>query len=142
MRRWTAAALLAVAFLLGLVVGGLGHELLHLRRISAWHHGGARPPELGFLVRRLERRLDLSPEQVRRVEEIVERTGRDFQELHREIAPRVHRRLEETRAEIEEVLTPAQREELRRLGPALLPERPHPPGSRRHPHARRGPPGD
>jgi Spy/CpxP family protein refolding chaperone len=124
-RRGTAIALLALAFLLGVVVGGLCVELLHLRRMAAWHHGADGPPELDFLVRRLERRLDLSREQTRQVEAIVEHARDDLWELRREVAPRIHGRMEEARAEIEQLLTPEQREELRRLGPPLLPDGHH-----------------
>lgn len=143
MKRGTALALLALAFLLGAVVGGLGFELLHLRRMAAWHHGAeGGPPELDFLVRRLERRLDLSADQTRQVRAIVERARRDLWELRGEVAPRVHGRMEEARGEIEEVLTPEQREELRRLGPALLPAGPHHFGHGGETGHRRGPPGD
>lgn len=121
MKRWTAVVLLIVAFLLGAVVGGLCVELVHLRRIAAWHRGEG-PPEFDFLVRRLERRLDLSPAQAGQVEEIVDRARRDLWQLRREVEPRIRGRLEQARVEIEEVLTPEQREELERLGPALLPE--------------------
>ncbi|MGH9379935.1 MAG: hypothetical protein ACRD2Z_04915 [Thermoanaerobaculia bacterium] len=132
MKRWTAITLLAVAFLLGMVVGGLGTELLHLRRIAAWHHRGGGPPGFGFLMHHLERRLELSPEQARQVDEILDRARRDLSDMHREVRPRIHRRLGEARSEIEEVLTPEQREELRRLGPRLLP-----PGHHRHDPPRR-----
>lgn len=128
MTRWTAVALLAAVFLLGVVVGGLGSELLHQRRIAAWHHGGAGPPGFGFLGHRLERRLELSPRQSRQVEEILGRARHDLGEMRREVGPRIHRRMKEARAEIEGVLTPEQREELRRLGPPLLPEGHHPHG--------------
>lgn len=125
MKRWTAAGLLALAFLLGMVVGGLGSELLDLRRIATWHHRDGGPPRFGFLVHRLERRLELSPEQARQVEEILGRARRDLWDMHREVRPKIHRRLEEARSEIEELLTAEQREELRRLGPPLLPEGHH-----------------
>jgi hypothetical protein len=141
-RRGTAIALLVLAFLLGAVVGGLSFELLHLRRMVGWHHGVDGPPELGFLVRRLERRLDLSPEQTRHVEAIVERARDDLWELRRQVAPRIHTRMEEARAEIEELLTPEQREELRRLGPPLLPAGHHRFGHGPETDRRRGPPED
>lgn len=129
MRRWTAIGLLAGVFLLGMVVGGLGGELLRLRRAAFWHHRGDGPPGFGLLTHRLERRLELSPEQAREVEKIMDRTRRDLWGMHREVRPRIHRRLAEARAEIEEVLTPEQREALRRLGPPLLPK-----GHHRHRH--------
>jgi Spy/CpxP family protein refolding chaperone len=141
-RRGTAIALLALAFLLGVVVGGLCVELLHLRRMAAWHHGADGPPELDFLVRRLERRLDLSREQTRQVEAIVEHARDDLWELRREVAPRIHGRMEEARAEIEQLLTPEQREELRRLGPPLLPDGHHGFGHGPESDRRRGPPAD
>lgn len=130
MKRWTAVALLAAAFLLGVVVGGLGGELLHLRRIAAWHHGDGGPPGFGFLGQRLERRLELSPEQARRVDEILQRTRRDLWKMRREVGPEIHRRMTGARAEIEAVLTPEQRDAFRRLERPLLPGR----------HPRHGPP--
>jgi len=141
-KRWTAVVLLAVAFLLGVIVGGLSVEWLHLRRMVAWHHGAGGPPEFDFLVRRLERRLDLSAEQTRQVEAIVERARADLWELRRQVAPRIHSRMEEARAEIEELLTPEQREELRRLGPPLLPDGHHHFGHGPETERRRGPPED
>lgn len=125
MKRWTATALLALAFLLGMVVGGLGSELLHVKRMASWHHRSDEPPGFGLLAHRLERRLELSPEQARQVEEILDRARRDLWDMHREVRPRIHRRLAEARSEMEAVLTPEQREELRHLGPTLLPHGRH-----------------
>ncbi|MEZ5333420.1 MAG: hypothetical protein R2991_15600 [Thermoanaerobaculia bacterium] len=131
MKRWTAVVLLIVAFLIGAVVGGLSVELVHLRRIAAWHRGEG-PPELDFLVRRLERRLDLTREQTEQVRAIVDSARHDLWQLRREVEPRVHGRLERARAEIEALLSPEQREELERLGPALLPQGPPPHFGRGH----------
>lgn len=129
MKRWTAVALLALAFLIGVVVGGLGAELLHLRRMATWHHGVPGPPGFDRYIHHLERRLDLTPEQSRQVEEILDRTRRDLWQMHREARPKIHRRLEEAHAELLAVLTPEQRQEVRRLGPRFLPR-----------HHRHGPP--
>lgn len=133
MKRWTAVALLAGAFLLGTVVGGLGGELLHLHRFAARHHGRGEPPAFGFLAHRLERRLELSPEQAREIEAVLERARRDLRDMHREVRPRVHGRMLEARSEIEEVLTDEQREALHRLGPPLLPDDRHRRGPHGHP---------
>lgn len=142
MKRGTAVVLLAVAFLLGAIVGGLSSELLHLRRLAAWHHGVEGAPDFGYLVRRLDRRLDLTPEQEREVAGIVERARDELWELRREVAPRIHGRMEEARAEIETILTAEQREELRRMGPPLLPSGHHRFGRPGGPDHRRGPPDD
>lgn len=88
-----AALVLVLTFGAGFIGGAAAHHLLtHLR-----HDGG--PPLLAHaLVRHLDRRLDLSDTQRRQIELIVLR--------HHE---HMRGNLEKANAEIERVLTPAQR---------------------------------
>jgi hypothetical protein len=131
--RTTGLILLAVVFLLGMVCGaslfymgqrsvrGVGHD--------RWRPTGGAPREA---VGQLVRELDLRPEQVERIREIM---GRSREEMH-EV-------LESSRAEIRALLTADQRERFDRMRPLHDRRGKGPPGyrSRRaRPGAKRPPP--
>lgn len=150
-------ALLAVVglFLLGMAAGVLATHLYYARQLQ----GPGGPPMMAgrFFSHRLERRLGLTPEQKGEIDAILERTRRQADALRGELRPRVRELMEEANEEIEQVLTPAQREawdELRRdhrrrADQFLLGPPPHGPGHGPGPGPgpgprprRRPPPGD
>lgn len=122
MKRPIAFVYVAGLFLLGILIGALGTHLWYAHQsfpAPFAGRGGMRPPghEAGrgqgrgagpFFLERLERQLDLTGEQKRRVAEIIEESHLEARHLHEEILPRVEAQLEQTRQRIMEVLTPEQ----------------------------------
>jgi len=123
MRRPVALLSIACVFLVGILVGALGTHLLYVRSLPqpAELSRVGRPglqggPVAGpWLVERLERRLGLSEEQRREIDEILRQSREESDALHEEMLPRIREQLERTRQRIFEVLTPEQREEFERL---------------------------
>jgi len=111
-------------FLLGILVGALGTHLWYAQRLlpaalearegpPGPGHGPGRGQGHGpgpFFLERLQRQLDLTAEQRRQVEAILEESHREATALHEEMLPRVRAQLEQTRQRILEVLTPEQQE--------------------------------
>ena len=64
---------------------------------------------------RLEEHLDLSAEQAEAIDEVIAKTREQAAELRHEMLPRVRNLMDETLEEIEQILTPEQREAYDRL---------------------------
>jgi uncharacterized membrane protein len=68
-------------------------------------------------VQQLTRELSLNPAQVAKIEEITREREQKMNAIWAEVRPRIHALIEETRTEVDQVLTPEQRQkshELRR----------------------------
>jgi Spy/CpxP family protein refolding chaperone len=93
---------LAVTFVAGAAVGIVADRVFHRR------HG---IPEFAThaLVHRLDRRLDLSDAQQKKVEEIIERHHTRINSFFSAVHPRVREEIEQANREIAAVLTPEQR---------------------------------
>ena len=103
-----AAITVAVAFVVGMIVGAVG--------FWGWiiHHHGGRAPFFGALgehriVRHLDHELNLSPAQHDAVARIVHAHHEAIEEIFGGLQPQVRRELEKANDEIEKVLTPEQR---------------------------------
>ncbi len=79
------------------------------------------------VVKRLTRELDLSEAQQHAVDSIMAANEGEFRALEQEMRPRMRAFLEKSRAQIDSVLTPAQRERFHKFGPPEGPEGPLPP---------------
>lgn len=116
MKRLWALLALAGLFLLGTLAGGLGAHLYYARAIDRPPPGP--PPIFGrFMGPRLERALDLTPEQADQLRRVLEESRREAEAMRREMAPRMREMMVRGEARIEEILTPEQHErfdELRR----------------------------
>ena len=66
---------------------------------------------------RLARDLDLTPAQSARIDSIMAKRVADLRQIQQEMRPRMRAVLQQTRAEMDSVLTPAQREKMRSLHP-------------------------
>lgn len=136
MKRWPVIAAAVLLFL-----SGLGTGWLLARPRSA---GGPPPPPAGgppeaqlarmlearlFAVRRLERELDLTPEQRARIEALVQETQGRTRQAWQEMQPRLRDEFRRLREDIRAVLTPEQREQFDRLQRR---PRPGPAGEPRH----------
>jgi Spy/CpxP family protein refolding chaperone len=113
MRRSSAVAGVLALFLVGVVVGALGVNLVNCHRPwcspsvrHAGHMGGRRMTE------ELRRRLDLDADQQRQLDAILADTHRQTQAIWLEVRPRVVAVIEQGQHRIEGILTtPRQRQE-------------------------------
>jgi Spy/CpxP family protein refolding chaperone len=144
MRRSSAVAGVVALFLVGVVVGALGAELVS-RRPARGGAGGPLGAHLGagghrMMAAELRRRLDLTAEQQRQLDAILADTHRETQALWQEVRPRVLAVIERGQNRIAQILTPRQRQEfevyrreraehLRRMLDEHLPR---PPGTNSH----------
>lgn len=115
MNRWMAILAVLAVFLVGALAGVLGTHIFYSNVLRK--PGG--PPFMAarFFAERLERRLDLSAEQVDEIQAILERTRQESESMRLEMRPRVEGLLERTQVEIADTLSPEQRvifEEMRR----------------------------
>lgn len=107
-RRWLTWLLLLVIFVSGAAVGAAG-ALLVLRQqvLNAIHN----PRQTASRVaQHISRKLDLDPEQSRRVAEIVNQRQQALQAIRREVQPRVEGELSQLEKQIAEVLNEKQKE--------------------------------
>ena len=120
--RALALAAVIAALLIGVLVGvALDHAVLRHR----WRaHGRFGPSPVGFMMGgprrmndRIARELDLTPAQRERIDSIMARRIRDIEQVRQEVRPRMRQIFATTRAEIDSVLTPAQRERMHALFP-------------------------
>jgi len=116
MKRQLALVYVAGLFLLGILVGALAMHLYHEVRSSDHPRfaGPGRTHRPDF-SQRLERELDLTPEQMQRIDVILAESRAEGEALHAEMLPRVREQMERTRERIAEVLTPEQRERFEEL---------------------------
>ena len=105
-----ATLALVVMFVAGFVTGIVADRVMHHRRPDR--------PRMGehMMVRGLDRHLDLTDQQEAQIRQILERR-------HERMSAAMRTELEQVNAEIEKVLTPAQREKFKdlrlRLGPRM-----------------------
>src|SRR3954466_9026038 len=122
--RAMAIALLVVVGLAGMGLGFAADRLaMHSQRggrrvgpgdgggrgMRAGRHGGDGMRE------RLARELDLTPDQQRRVDSIMNQQTRDFRRIREEMQPRFDSLLQRAQTGLDSVLTPDQRARLRSL---------------------------
>lgn len=140
-----AAIILVLVFLAGLLVGMAADRLWLTRHWGReggrprmmgggpFGRGGPRGPGMpGFgpamspeaaadrrqeMVKRLARELDLTAAQQQAIDSIMAKNEVVFQALEKEMRPKMRAFLLQSRAQIDSVLTPEQREKFHRFGP-------------------------
>lgn len=112
-RLWLTALLMAILFLSGAVCGGGVTAILLVRQARQRIQNPQERPQVG--ARWMARQLDLTPQQVEQVREILQRQAQDLQRMRQEMMPQVRERLRETEDEVAAVLTPEQEQEWRRI---------------------------
>jgi Spy/CpxP family protein refolding chaperone len=110
MKRWKIITALALVFILGVLTGIVGTGI-------AFKHGlpfGFRDPEQrkAFIMKRLERKLDLTAAQLVRVAAIVDRRHDQARDQFRRHRQALHAFMAESFAEIRKELTPEQQVKL------------------------------
>lgn len=130
--KWKLFVYMTAIFLAG-AISGL------LLGLSFSKHRFQQPPESGQIFEMLHQKLgplDLSPEQRRKIQPIIESTGEKLRMIHNETRNKVKEALESARAMIDPELTAKQRlllEQRRQFRPPPDPAQRHPwPG--RPPH--------
>jgi hypothetical protein len=102
--KWTAVFLVFIAFGSGILVGFFGEHILRTR--FSRHI----PPRAAhFLVNRLDRRLDLTDDQKKKIEAIIARRHARMNQIWDSARPRIEAEIEATNNEIASILTPEQR---------------------------------
>jgi len=112
MKRSSAWISVVALFLVGALAGSLGTRLYLGERI-----GREGPGDRGgrHFVESLARQLDLTDDQLERVEAIVRESRAEVEALHREVLPRAQAHIAKTEERIREVLTPEQREQFEEI---------------------------
>lgn len=112
--RLIAGIVIVLVFLAGVAVGFFLHHRLPGRGWPGFAVGGpppGPPPHVkGRMLQRLDRQLDLTPEQHARIDTVLTRREADLRALMTEARPRFEAIATRTRTEIQAVLTPAQQE--------------------------------
>lgn len=113
--RLVAGLVILLVLLAGVAVGFyLGHARPHQgwARFAIGGPPPGPPPEVkGWILKRLDRHLDLTPEQHARIDTVLTRRESDLRALMTEGRPRFEAIAARTRAEIQAVLTPTQQEQ-------------------------------
>ncbi len=106
--RTAAVVVVIVAFLAGILVGVAGDHLylIHNGRLFPRH---AARFAADRLAERLAGELELTPQQKTQVQQIIERHRARIDAVMSNVRPQVRGEIDATNAEIETILTPAQR---------------------------------
>ena len=100
----------------GIAIGvAIDRLILYQHFRAAWTMEAPSSGARAAVARQLARDLDLSPEQQVQVDSIIARQMTAYDSLRREYQPRVRALMVTTRAAIDSILTPPQRERLRAL---------------------------
>jgi len=112
--RLLAGIVILLVFLAGVAVGLFLHHTLPRRGWPGFAVGGPphgpSPEVKGWMLKRLDRELDLTPEQHARIDTVLTRRESDLRALMTEARPRFEAIAARTRTEIRAVLTPAQQQ--------------------------------
>jgi hypothetical protein len=105
--RTAAIVVVIVAFIAGILVGVAGDHfyLIHNGRLSSRHARFS----AGRMTERLAGELELSPQQKTQVQQIIERHRAKIDAIMNNSRPQVRGEIDATNAEIETILTPAQK---------------------------------
>ncbi len=109
MKLFRAIAGISAIFILGGVAGALVTSLVIKNRIETFHEKGP-PPIKPLLMDRMDRHLELTPEQKQAVGEILESTQKNLAGLRQDFRPRLRSIFSECFRQIEAQLTPSQKQ--------------------------------
>lgn len=104
---WAAAVFVGV-FALGAVAGAGGTRAYMLKEFASPFEGPPREARAKFRIESMRRQLDLTPEQVQKIQAIMQETDEEFENATkpcREAIDELHKRINDR---IIETLTPAQ----------------------------------
>lgn len=116
-----AAVALLVTFIAGLLVGVVGARFLIIRS----RPDRPRTAAAAFMMKRLDRSLDLTPQQEVEITQILQRHHQRIGAVWTGVRPQLRREVEQTNAEIQRVLTPEQRTKFEGIKMRLMPRERH-----------------
>ena len=105
-----AILVVVVTFTAGVAVGVFATHVVHVR---GEHMPSVFPAKM--MVKRLDRRLDLSDQPRAQVEQIIRRHHTAITAMWQDLHPRVHAEIEQANVEITRILTPEQRKKFERI---------------------------
>ncbi|HUP59955.1 MAG TPA: hypothetical protein VNA69_06010 [Thermoanaerobaculia bacterium] len=115
-----ASIIVIIAFVAGVFTGIFAEHVWRMRR-------GPRhipPMAARAMIERLDHRLDLTGEQRAKIEQVIDRHHARIEEITAATRPQVRRELDAANAEIEQILTPDQREKFQKMRMRLGPRHP------------------
>jgi Spy/CpxP family protein refolding chaperone len=107
--RALAVVVVLIALVAGIFAGAAGDRLLLLRQHRLMPSHDASRNGTRMLLERLTRQLDLTPSQRAAIDQILQRRRARVDALWSSVRPRVRQEIDEGNAEVERLLTPAQR---------------------------------
>jgi Spy/CpxP family protein refolding chaperone len=113
MNRVLAIVAVLSLFVAGIAIGALGMRIYDDRQVR--HFDDSPGPGGGFVGRHLHRMLDLSAEQMQKIDAILQHSHEQAMELRDDLHPRVTAIMDRAHEEIAGILNPEQRERFRQL---------------------------
>ncbi|NUQ77018.1 MAG: hypothetical protein HUU21_26080 [Polyangiaceae bacterium] len=107
--RWKPAAILAAVFLFGGVAGAALGRMTAIRDLQSSFRGPPTEARAHFRLEAMRRHLDLTGDQVRRLEVVFTETEAEREKLLDACRPGLDALRDETSARVKEILTPEQR---------------------------------
>ncbi len=103
-----------VIFLVGAAAGWIAAGRMYKERLEGLMRGN---PEVfqEVIVRRLNKNLGLSADQVNKLRDILSQSHEEVVAVREDLSPEIQEILEETKSRVEAILTPAQIEAFRHL---------------------------
>ncbi len=127
-------AKLIAGFILAFLAGGATGAYFAFQNAPHWRADYGHHPHLltERLRDRIRTQLDLSPEQLAKIEPILDRAGKQLQEIRAETGGKVRQVMAETNRALQPELTGAQRQRLQEIQEAGRERKGPRKGSRRH----------
>jgi hypothetical protein len=119
-----AALVVILAFIAGLLIGIVGDRIYLFRNRDRVGMRAMRSIT-EHIVARLDRDLQLTPQQHDEVMRIFETRRQHIEAINAAVRPQIRREIDEGNAEIEKILTPEQRVKFDKLKMRMLPRRDH-----------------
>jgi hypothetical protein len=118
-----AAVVVVLAFIAGLLIGIVGDRIFLFRNRDRLGMRGRSMTQ--HIVARLDRELQLTPQQHDEVTRIFEVHRQHIDVINAAVRPQIRREIEEGNAEIEKILTSEQRAKFQEMKMRMLPRRDH-----------------
>jgi len=114
MKKWKAIVSIIIVFLLGVLAGALVTYKVYQHRLEGIMKG--EPKTMSeFIVRRLDRELDLDAKQLEQLRAIVEETHAEMKRVRRQFRPQIEEILARSQEKIRILLRPDQREKYEKI---------------------------
>jgi hypothetical protein len=113
--NWSVAAYLFLVFASGVLVGGFGHRLYSANSVSATERPLGQEDYRKKYVAEAQSRLKLTPDQVQRLNEIMDLTGARFRELRERHRPEMRQIHQEQVDKINAILSAEQQAEYAKM---------------------------